>query len=114
MKDKIGAALNILDGLADVWGDEARFRRARDMLREALRSTADDHEPITAEWCVANEATSFSAQYACWELGEFVVYWDGVSNCVEVDGGDCGISTQSITTCGRLRHLLAALREGDE
>lgn len=36
-KGEVSAVLRLLDGLADVWGDEAVFRRCRDRLRNLLR-----------------------------------------------------------------------------
>lgn len=37
VNDKVLSALNLLDGLAEQWGDEGVFRRARDLLREVVK-----------------------------------------------------------------------------
>jgi hypothetical protein len=38
-RNEVTSVLELLDGLADQWGDEAVFRRCRDRLRELVNGT---------------------------------------------------------------------------
>ncbi len=52
--EEVRSVLQQLDELAEVWGDEGKFRRCRDRLRDAIaKSDAEAAEralPITEEW----------------------------------------------------------------
>lgn len=98
--------------------DELRITESRRKppthWRPVLSGPGDDDEPITEEWCLANGATLIDAGECAWQVAADVrVVWDQHAECVGVDAGDHGIVALSITTRGRLRNLLAALREDD-
>ena len=42
LRDEATSVLQLMDGLAEQWGDEAVFRRCRDRLRAAVESTGGE------------------------------------------------------------------------
>ena len=40
LRDEVASVLQLMDGLAEQWGDEGVFRRCRDRLRAAVESVA--------------------------------------------------------------------------
>lgn len=44
LTDEIESVLQLMDGLAEQWGDEGVFRRCRDRLRSAVESTGGGDE----------------------------------------------------------------------
>lgn len=106
MRDKIEAALALLE-----IGNEVSVYRAKQWLREALQSTADDSEPITAEWCVANGAEETYPGYFAWNWTDRSVWYDATRHLVDMQSGKAFADLCHITTRGKLRHLLAAMSE---
>ncbi len=93
--EEVRSVLQQLDELTEVWGDEGKFRRCRDRLRDAIaKSDAEAAEramPITEEWLrsigAIIDAEDGVVEF-CWLPGELVILSGGLLlwtvDCVEV------------------------------
>lgn len=91
VREELTSVLEQLDGLADVWGDEAVFRRCRDRIRSLLES--DDESP--QQVLVATEVDSM--EQALYIDGRLVMSDPTIyPHDIEAESGDSPMALKTV------------------